>query len=313
MNTFAPTLVTDEEIQAALVASAVLASQADAFCLASDSCVTSAQGHSFSKEGYLVFLHGARLPDGTSVFKSGVQRPPGLPGATEPVQASVTFHDPQSGRLTFVLDGPAVTALRTAGGLLLCLTTLQHESAQVLGILGSGRQARELRRLAEELGTWKQVIMWSPSLTSGRVPHGIPTESVASSAEELCRRADTIACCTSSSTPVLRADWLRQNATVGTMGSYTPDLCETGLDVTAMAATVVADAASAVTAVGPLVQAIAQNVLAPTDVQLMADVLSPDVAWTRPEGVVLVHCSGLGVQDATLARAVVNAIAVCDL
>lgn len=308
MNNLLPTLVTGEQVQETLRASDVLASQADAFRLAADPSVTAAQGHATSKDGYLVFLHGARLPDGTAVFKSGVQRPPGLPGETEPVQASVTFHDPQDGRLTYVLDGSAITALRTAGGLLLCLITLQHESAQVLGILGSGRQARELRRLAEELGTWKQVILWSPGLITGRTPHDIPEESLADSAEDLCHRADTIACCTSSATPVLRAHWLQENATVGTMGSYTFDRCETGLDVTEMAATVVADAVSAVTAVGPLVQGITKKLLTAAKVELMADILAPDGDWSRPEGVVLVHCSGLGVQDATLARAVVDGI-----
>ena len=308
MTTSLPKLVAGEQIQTTLRAPAVLASQAEAFCLAADPSVTSAQGHATSQEGYLVFLHGARLPDGTAVFKSGVQRPPGLPGETEPVQASVTYHDPIDGRLTYVLDGPAVTALRTAGGLLLCLMTLQHESAQVLGILGSGRQARELRRLAEELGRWKRIIMWSPSLISGRNPHEIPAESLVESAEELCHAADTIACCTSSSTPVLSADWLRENVTIGTMGSYTFDRCETGLDVTEVAAMVVADAASALTSVGPLVEAIAHKVLTPPDVKLMAEILSSDTCWCRPEGVVLVHCSGLGVQDATLARAVVDAV-----
>ena len=306
MRNVAPRFLTCADIHAAVDAHAVLTSQADAFRLAADPSVTSAQGHATSPDGYLLFLHGARLPDGTTVFKSGVQGSTETIRELEPVSASVTVHDAHDGRLTYVLDGPTVTALRTAGGLLQCLLTLQHGSAEVLGVLGSGRQARELRRLAEELGLWKRVLIWSPSLSAGANPHSIPPESIARDAQDLCRRADTIACCTASSTPVLQADWLRENATVGTMGSYMSDRCETGPDITQIAAAVVTDAASAITSVGPLVEGFALDLLTPGDVELMADILSADAAWSRPEGVVLVHCSGLGVQDATLGKAVVD-------
>ena len=226
------------------------------------------------------------------------------------VHGTVTVHDPDTGEVLGLLNGAAVTALRTAGGVAAALRSLMGSAPPRVGVFGSGVQARELIRLLCAVLPVEQCLVWSPRL-NGRANllddpawAGLPV-SVAASPEELCRNSNAIATCTTSAKPVLSGDWLQPGTTVATMGSYLPELCEIDLATSGRAEVTVLDGPGALTAVGPVVAALTAGTLKVTDTVLLGDVVDGhSKGRTDDAQIVVFHSNGLGLQDATLAWAV---------
>lgn len=259
----------------------------------------------------LAFAHGAVAHQRTGfVFKSGVQCPGNARLGLPTVHATVALHDPDTGQVVGLLNGAAVTALRTAGGVAAALRQLVANQALQVGVFGSGVQARQLIRLLCAIVPVEHCLVWSPRLSaSGQVPddaawHDLPVE-IAASPELLCNNSTAIATCTTSAVPVLSGDWLAPGTTIATMGSYLPERCEIDLCTSSRADVTVLDSHAARTAVGPVVAAVAAGALAAEDTVMLGDVIDGIATGrTADEQIIVYHSNGLGLQDATLAWAV---------
>ena len=305
-------LLTDDEVLAALTPAEVLASQEAAFRLVGRPEESRSGSFHYTAAGEsLAFAHGALAYGATGfVFKSGVQCVGNSRLGLPTVHGTVTVHDPDTGEVLGLLNGAAVTALRTAGGVAAALRSLMGSAPPRVGVFGSGVQARELIRLLCAVLPVEQCLVWSPRL-NGRANllddpawAGLPV-SVAASPEELCRNSNAIATCTTSAKPVLSGDWLQPGTTVATMGSYLPELCEIDLATSGRAEVTVLDGPGALTAVGPVVAALTAGTLKVTDTVLLGDVVDGhSKGRTDDAQIVVFHSNGLGLQDATLAWAV---------
>ena len=305
-------LLTGDEVFAALTPAEVLASQEAAFRLVGQPERSRAGSFHYTAAGdSLAFAHGALAYGGTGfVFKSGVQCAGNARLGLPTVHATVTVHDPDTGEVVGLLNGAAVTALRTAGGVAAALRKLVAPGELRLGVFGSGVQARELVRLLCAVLPVEQCLVWSPRLRgrTGMLDDpawaGLPVQ-IAESPEELCRSSNAIATCTTSADPVLSGEWLQPGTTVATMGSYLPELCEIDLTASGRADITVLDGPGALTAVGPVVAAFTAGTLNVADTVLFGDVLDGSAGGrTGADQIVVFHSNGLGLQDATLAWAV---------
>ena len=314
-------LLSGDDVLAALTPAEVLASQDAAFRLVGHPEQFQAGNFHYSAGGEsLAFAHGALAAGRTGfVFKSGVQCAGNSRRGLPSVHGTVTVQDPDTGEVVGLLNGAAVTALRTAGGVAAALRTLVVPGALRLGVFGSGVQARELVRLLCAVLPVEQCLVWSPRL-HGRTGSpddpawaGLPV-TVAASPEALCRNSNAIATCTTSAAPVLCGEWLRPGTTVATMGSYLPELCEIDLTASGRADVTVLDGPGARTAVGPVVAAVAAGRLTVADTVLLGDVLDGrDQGRTGDAQIVVFHSNGVSLQDATLAWAVYSrAVATGD-
>ena len=141
-------------------------------------------------------------------------------------QAVIACFDPADGAPVALLDGTAITELRTAACSALATRLLAPEDVRVLAILGTGVQARAHGRLVPRVRRFERVVV------AGRDPGkaealaralgaelGIPAE--AGSFEEAVRRADVVCACTHSPEPVVRRAWLRDGAHVTSVGFNT--------------------------------------------------------------------------------------------
>lgn len=304
-------ILSDAQIRAAVGAADVVDSQDRAFLLSAENDrVRSAQTHytTFAPDG-MAFMHSAAADGETGVvFKTGTQHPRNGERGLPAVHATVTVHDPDSGRTVAVLNGTTITALRTAGGLVAAARALSPSRPHTVGVLGAGAQATEFALLAHALLPVDRFLMWSPRLrTLGRAhldPRlaDLPVE-VAASPRDLCERSRTIAACTLSRTPVVEGPWLGAGTTVLTMGSYAPDRCEIDVACSAKADLTFTDLpGQALRSTGPVLAAVRAGVLKEEAVRPLAEVLRGDHPGRAGEAeTVVFHSNGLGVQDAMLA------------
>ena len=150
------------------------------------------------------------------------------------VLATVLLGDAGTGELLALLDGTALTALRTgaAGGV--AARALSRSTAARVALFGAGAQARaqllalaavrritDVRVVTRDPGHATALRTWAahePALGGIAIHPSAPREAVAD--------ADIIVTATSSPTPVFQGAWLAVGAHVTAVGSFTPDMRE---------------------------------------------------------------------------------------
>lgn len=140
-------------------------------------------------------------------------------------QGAVLLFDVAHGMLLAVIDGGAITAIRTAAASAVATRLLARAHARTLALLGSGVQAQthlEAMRLVRELD---RVRIWSRNSDHARAfaesQHsscGLPIE-VCDTAEGAVRDAGIICTVTASNEPVLRGEWIAPGAHINAIGA----------------------------------------------------------------------------------------------
>jgi len=134
--------------------------------------------------------------------------------------AMILLFRPETGEPLATMDGRLITEMRTAAGSAVATRLLARPDAGVLGILGSGVQARSHLEALRLVRTFREVRVWSPRNSAAFAKeHGI---RAAASAEEAVRGADVVVVATTSQTPVLKGAWLAPGAHINAVGAPRP-------------------------------------------------------------------------------------------
>ncbi len=157
-------------------------------------------------------------------------------------QGIVALFDGETGRPTAILNGSAVTAIRTAAVTALATRVLARAGARSLAMIGSGVQARAHVESLLAVREFERVAIFSPTAANAqRLASesrerfaGGPAFAVARSAREALEGADVVVLATSSATPVIERAWLADGAHVNAIGSSVVSAHE--LDVETLAA-----------------------------------------------------------------------------
>jgi ornithine cyclodeaminase/alanine dehydrogenase-like protein (mu-crystallin family) len=129
--------------------------------------------------------------------------------------------DPGTGELQAVLDGAYLTCLRTAAATALGAKYLARRDSRVLGILGTGAQARTHLLCHLRVHGYDKILVWgrTPAHVDAYVAEMTPQSQVplevASSADDLVAQSDVVTCTTSSRQPLFRADSVRPGTHIG--------------------------------------------------------------------------------------------------
>jgi ornithine cyclodeaminase/alanine dehydrogenase-like protein (mu-crystallin family) len=143
--------------------------------------------------------------------------------------ATILLFRPETGEPLCVMDGRLITEMRTAAMSAVATRLLARTDASVLGILGSGVQARSHLEALRLVRTFREVRVWSPRHARAFAERfGI---QAAASPEDAVRGADVIVVATTSQTPVLRGEWLASGAHVNAVGAPRPTWRELDDDV----------------------------------------------------------------------------------
>ena len=264
----------------------------------------------------VVFAYLARLSADTGpVAKIGSVNPGNAAAGLPTIHAVINALDPVTGQLVAVMDGTAVTTLRTAAASAVAFDALATPDSTELGLIGSGTQALAHARSVARVRDLRAVRIWSPNpdrrtraarLLAAEL--GIPVKAVGS-AEEAVSGLPMVAACTLSSTPVVRGEWLAPGCTVVSVGSFEPSRSEVDTDVVRRAsAVVVDDPETAAEHAGPVVDALRAGTLTRQDLIPLGEVLTGRrEGRTTGRDIVYYNSVGVGVQDAAAAWAVIDA------
>ena len=145
------------------------------------------------------------------------------------IQATYVLIDGRSQAILAVLDGAALTAIRTSAVSALATTYLAKPDARTLVVFGAGVQAtahveaiRSVRPIAEV------VVVSRSSESAERLVADLMRDSVDASVgvPSDVGMADIVCTCTTSQDPVFDGSWIAEGAHVNAVGTYTIDAQE---------------------------------------------------------------------------------------
>jgi len=184
-----------------------------------------------------------------------------------------------------LIDGIALTNLRTPAVSALAVRRLANPSASRLVVFGRGPQAHAHVKAVRAERPIRHVDM------IGRDGAGV---------DELVAAADIICCCTTARAPLFDGTLVADHAMIVAIGSHEPDARETD-DALARRATVIVESrTSALREAGDVIAAIAAHALDEDELVTLADVLHGD-ASARTDRPRLFKSTGMSWQDTVVA------------
>ena len=226
---------------------------------------------------------------------------PGNPARNFPrIQAAYLLFDRETLTLRAVLDGTALTTLRTPAVSVAAVLSRLPDRPLRAAVIGAGPQATGHVATLAAVGALEDVTYLV------RDPFRTPLDSVglgSPQGDEALRTADVVVCATSARFPLFDSSVLREDVVVVAVGSHEPDARELDAFLLGRAAVVVEDVGTALREAGDVVLAIDEATLTPADLLSMRDVVTG--AITLPADRPLVFKSvGMSWQDLVVAEAV---------
>ena len=241
----------------------------------------------------------ASTADGIKVVTVAPDNPAhGLPR----IQAAYLLFDRETLALRTVLDGTALTTLRTPAVSVAAVLRWLPDRPLRVAVIGAGPQA------TAHVSTLAAVRPLESATYLVRAPSRTPLAAVglgSPQADETLRSADVVVCATSARTPVFDSRLLRDDAVVVAVGSHEPDARELDAALLGRATVVVEDVATALREAGDVVLAIAEGTLTSGDLVSMRDVVTGAVAVPVDRPLVF-KSVGMSWQDLVVAAAVVE-------
>ncbi|QXI31557.1 ornithine cyclodeaminase [Pseudomonas vanderleydeniana] len=217
---------------------------------------------------YGLFSRGVVLPGRgagvklASIHPDNAKASPPLP--TE--HAAFLVIDETSKAVVAILDGPVITACKTAADSALAARRLSREDSEVLLVLGAGPVARALTDAYLHIRpSIRRVLLWNRSpgkLESARAQlqqRGIDVTLV-DDLDAAVAQADIISSATSSTAPLIHGRHVRPGTHVDLVGGFRPDMQEADCELMGKSRVFVDDRQSAAVA-GDLVIPMKSGVL----------------------------------------------------
>lgn len=230
------------------------------------------------------------------------------------IHALVLAVDPVTGRPTALMEGGALTAIRTGAASGAATDVLARPDARVVAIFGSGRQARTQLEAVCTVRSIDEVRVYSLAGAeafvadmAGRGP--IPqTIRIAPSPQAALDGAHIICAATTSRTPVFDGANLMPGAHVNAIGAFTPTMQEIDPTTVQRAYVVVDSRAAALEEAGDLIIPLAAGLISPDHIraELGEILLGRLPGRTSPDQITFFKSVGVAVQDAVAAQIVLE-------
>ncbi len=187
------------------------------------------------------------------------------------VVGSYLLLEGDTGEPLAILDGPALTAWRTAAASALAARHLARPDSRRLVMIGAGALAPKLiaahaaTRPIEHVAIWNRTPARAVALAQeldSPERRVVPAEDI----EAAISSADIVSCATMSTEPLVRGAWLRAGVHVDLVGAYNPAMREADDEALRRATVYVDTRAGALAEAGDIVQAIATGVLQEADI-----------------------------------------------
>ncbi len=229
-------------------------------------------------------------------------------------QGAVLLFEADTGRLSALLDGAAITAIRTAAVSGVATDVLARPDASELAILGAGVQARTHIEAIAAVRPLRRIRIWSRNPEHAAVlaselrrRFGFPIEA-APSAEAAVRDADLVVTVTASPEPVLKREWLKEGVHINAVGSSIPTSREIDTATMVAARLFVDRRESALAEAGDLLIAMREDALTGDHIQaeLGEVIIGKNPGRRSPGELTLFKSLGLAVEDVASAAYLVR-------
>lgn len=239
------------------------------------------------------------------------------PAAPQPsVQGTYLLLDGQTGAPRALIDGPALTARRTAAASALASRYLSRPDSQRLVMVGTGRLAPDLitahcaERPIEHVAVWGRNPANTDKLVQQMSGHGFPVEACGD-LEAAIARADIVSCATTSRTPVFDGAWLAPGTHVDLVGGFRPDMREADDTAIGRARIFVDTRAGAMAEAGDIVQPLEAGLITADDIVAELSELCRDEHIGRASvgEITLFKSVGTALEDLAAAELLVDRLA----
>ena len=237
---------------------------------------------------------------------------PGNPDRGMPfLHAVYVLFDPETQAPEAVIDGAAMTALRTAAVSGLATRHLARPDARRLVIFGAGVQARAHLDSMRAVRPIEEVVIVSRSadrareLVASAIAAGV--EARVGTPDDVAA-ADIVCTCTTSPAALFDGGRLSAGAHVNAVGAYTPDTREVDTETVRRARVVVETRDVALAEAGDILIPIAEGAVTPDHVLADLSEVVRDERTVRGslEDVTFFESVGMAFEDLIVARAVVE-------
>jgi ornithine cyclodeaminase len=268
-------LVAADQVRAALPYPALIDALRAAFAEADQAQVPRRHAHQLPDDSTLLLMPAWRAQRQLGI-KLVTVTPSNRERDLPTVHALYVLADTGTGVPLAIIDGEVLTLRRTAAVSALASRFLSRADSRSLLLVGTGRLAPEMvvaHCTAREI---QRVMVWGRSEhkaqeTIDRIKQaGLPdhvsiaTELVLAAA---CAKADIICCATTSTEPLLRAEWVKPGTHIDLVGGFRPNMREADDALMSTAALFVDTLEGALAEAGDLVRPIQAGLLQASDIR----------------------------------------------
>jgi alanine dehydrogenase len=265
--------------------------------------------------GDLLLMPGLREAGAGASVKLVTVMPANAARGLPTIHAVVAWFDADSGEPLAILDGSALTAMRTGAASGVSTRLLARLDARVLAVFGVGAQAIwQVRAVMAAREITEVRVFARTSTRRGAFAAGLAEELgpgvrvvAAQTAEAAAHGADVICCATTSFEPIFAAGWVAPGTHVSAVGSFQKGMIELPPEIYAAAGLVAVDSRdAALEEAGDLLAAIDAGLLA-ADGFVEIGTIDPSWATTRdPSAITVFKSVGLAIQDVAAAELVMS-------
>lgn len=228
------------------------------------------------------------------------------------IHAAVLILEAHTGRVLAVLEGGALTAIRTGAGCGAATDLLSRRESRIAAIFGAGVQGRTQLEAICTVRSIEKVWIYDPNQTNvasfiremaGKGP--IPKDlNAAETPQEAINQADIICTATTSTTPVFSASNLKPGVHINAVGSFTPQMQEIPAEAIQQALLTVDSKEAVLGESGDLLQPIQQGLITPDHIhaEIGELVLGRKNGRENDEQITVFKTVGVAVQDAMAGR-----------
>lgn len=224
------------------------------------------------------------------------------------IQGKMMVMDGKSGTPLALLDAEYLTALRTGAASGLATDLLARKDAEVVALFGTGAQAETQLEGILSVRAIKEIIVFGRdqkktiSFCKSIEKPGIKIHPAASSSD--LKRADIICTATTSSTPVLQIDQLKQGVHINAVGSFKPTMQEIPSDVIQKSILIVDQREAAIEEAGEIAVPLQQGLITKNHIHAeLGEIISGSkTGRTSLEQTTVFKSVGNAIQDLAIAH-----------
>lgn len=235
------------------------------------------------------------------------------------IHALVLVISAETGEPLVMMDGRVLTAIRTGAASGVATDLLARDDARVLGVIGTGAQARTQIEAVCAVRNIEEIRLYSrtnPQALADDIRDQYDAKIVvAKSAFAAAHGADVVVAATNSKTPVLHRADLSMGVHINGVGSFTPEMQEIDFNILQAAKIFVDHLESVWEEAGDFI--IPRNAGRFGEDNIHAEIgevaAGKAEGRTNPNGITFFKSVGNGVQDAVMADVILNAIKNHDI